>query len=243
MNRPLAAAIAIGVLLVAVPGRASGQGDPVWVTTGWAGYVVRNTTGQFSRVEGTWTQPRVVCNRPGSSASFWVGLGGASSDSTELEQLGVSTDCDGGGRLSTSAWFELFPSPPVDLPVRIHAGDVVSASVSVTGAAVRFALANRTTGSSFSGTRITFMPETDSAEWIVEAPAACFATCTSLPLADFTRVRYVEGWTVANGHRGSIGDGAWMRQRLEIGAGGTKAAGPTSLRDRGSSFAVVCHTL
>lgn len=242
MNRRLAAVIAVGVLLAALPARASELTDPIWVTQGWAGYVVRSTSGSFSRVVGTWTQPRVVCNRPGSSVSFWVGLGGAGNDSTKIEQIGISADCDERGRLSTSAWFQLFPSPPTDIHVAVRAGDVVTASVSVSGAAVRFALTNRTTRSSFAATRGMLMPETDSAEWIVEAPAACFVSCTSLPLADFSRVHYVHGWTIAADHRGSIGDSAWTRQRLELDDGG-RTAEPTGLLNGGSSFAVVCHTL
>src|SRR3954451_4161168 len=36
------------------------------VADGWAGYVVRADAVSFSQVHGRWTEPRVVCNRPGS---------------------------------------------------------------------------------------------------------------------------------------------------------------------------------
>src|SRR6478735_1462067 len=44
-----------------------------------------------------------------------------------------------------SAWYELVPAASVRLRLTVHAGDTISASVSVTGARVRIVLANRTT--------------------------------------------------------------------------------------------------
>jgi hypothetical protein len=231
-------AIVLGVLLVALPARASEDADPVWVTPGWAGYVLQSSR-SFTGIRGTWKQPRVTCNRPGSSVSLWVGLGGGRRGSRSIEQLGTSADCDGLGTLSTATWYELFPSPPVDIPVPVRAGDVVSAAVEVTGQTVTLALTNVSTGASFSVRRRMRAPETDSAEWITEAPAACLPACTSLPLADFSTVRFRQGWARIDGHSGEIGDRAWRRLRLRMGA----LAGATPLSGGGSSFAVIRRTL
>ncbi len=231
------AAAVLAVLLAALPARATELADPVCWTVGWAGYVVRSGSGAFTAVRGEWREPPVVCNRPDSSMSTWVGLGGAQSGSKALEQIGTSADCDGRGALSRSAWYQLYPSPPGAVPVTVHAGDVVRASVGISGAIVTLALTNASTHRSFSVRRLMRGIETDSAEWIVEAPAACFLTCTTLPLPDFGRIRFVDGWTSNEDHAGSIGDHAWTRLRLEFAAG-RRSVRASALSDEGSSFAV-----
>ena len=231
----IGAAAAFTVLLAALPAHATERADPVWRTNGWAGYVVRSDSGSFTAVKGDWTEPRVVCNRPDSSMSTWVGLGGAHSGSKALEQIGTSADCDGRAGLSRSAWYQLYPSPPVAVPVAVRAGDVVRASVSVSGTTVTLALTNASTRRSFSVRRLVRWVETDSAEWIVEAPAACFLACTTLPLPDFGRVRFVDGWTSIEDHAGAIGDQAWTRLRLEFAAG-RRSVRASTLSDDGSSF-------
>jgi peptidase A4-like protein len=238
MHANVVAGTALAVLLCALPAHANNRNDPIWTTDGWAGYVVRNTGASFTEVRGSWRQPHVVCNRLDTSISFWVGLGGAGPGSKALEQIGTSADCDGRGARSSSAWYQLFPSPPVDVPVAIRAGDVVTASVAVSGTTVEVGLTNRTTHVSFSTRRMALAPEADSAEWIVEAPAACFVACTTLPLPDTGAVRFADGWTSVEDYAGPIGYGAWTRTRLELAAGGASARA-SALSRGGSSFVVV----
>src|SRR5438552_2003228 len=86
----------MAALVVAIPGRgtnATGHILPMSTAPGWAGYVVRAGGRAFTEVGGTWREPRIVCNRPQSSAAFWVGIGGAERDSRALEQIGTSVDC------------------------------------------------------------------------------------------------------------------------------------------------------
>jgi hypothetical protein len=232
------AVVVLAVLLFSAPAQAS-RTDPLWVTRGWAGYVVRDTGSSFTQITGRWTQPRVVCNRLGSSVGFWIGLGGARRGSRSLEQVGTSADCSEGGYLTVSAWYQLFPAPPVDVPLEVHAGDTLSATLSVDGWAVSLKLENTTTGESFSTQDWMRWPETDSAEWIAEAPAACFISCTTLPLADFAPVHFTAGSTTAETHAGAIGDDGWQRLRLAIAtARGKKAALPSALSGDGFSFTV-----
>lgn len=239
MNKLATTAMVVGLLLVPIPGQASTSGQSSWVTRGWAGYVVRAGNRSFSHVTASWTQPRVVCNRPGSSAAFWIGLGGARAGSQSLEQIGTSGDCSDRAVVSYSAWYQLFPAPPVELPLRVGPGDQLTAEVSVSAGIVGLSLRNDSSGSSFSTKIWMRAPEVDSAEWIVEAPSGCFTSCAPLPLADFGTARFTNAATSVDAHTGTIGDWAWSRLRLEMAQRrGTKAAVATRLSDDGSSFSV-----
>ena len=239
MNKLVTAALTLGLLFTAIPGQAATNPQRTWVTRGWAGYVVRAGDHSFNSATATWTQPRVVCNRPGSSAAFWIGLGGARAGSKSLEQIGTSADCSERAVLSYSSWYQLFPAPPVELPLSVAPGDRLTASVSVTAGIVGLSLRNDTSGDSFSTEVWMRAPETDSAEWIVEAPSACFTSCAPLPLADFGTATFTSATTSIAARTGTIGDGAWSRLRLELAPQhGRKAAATTGLSAGGSSFTV-----
>jgi hypothetical protein len=239
MNKLFVAAATVGLLIVSGSAQAREDEPQAAVTNGWAGYVVRTDAVSFDEVAGNWVQPRVVCNRPGSSVALWVGLGGATSDSQKLEQIGTSADCSQRALVSYSAWYQLYPAPPVELPLTIQPGDRITAKVAVRANAVTVQLRDFTTGASFSTELQMRSPETDSAEWIVEAPSACFMTCTQLPLADFGRVGFADTSTSAGAHTGTIKDPAWTRLRLKMRPrGGRSAAVATSLSANGSSFGV-----
>lgn len=239
MNKLFVAAATVGIVIVSGSAQAGGGEPRAAATNGWAGYVVRTVGGSFAEVAGSWVQPRVVCNRPGSSVAFWVGLGGTSSGSQELEQIGTSADCSQRALLSYSAWYQLFPAPPVELPLTIRPGDRLAARVAVDARAVTVELRDLTTGASFSTELQMRSPETDSAEWIVEAPAACFMKCTQLPLAEFGRAVFAEASTTAGAHTGTIEDPSWARSRLKMRPrGGRSAAVATLLSANGSSFEV-----
>ena len=239
MNKLFVAAATVGLVFVSSSAQAR-EGEPrAVVTNGWAGYVVRTDARSFAEVAGSWVQPRVVCNRPGSSVALWVGLGGATSDSEALEQIGTSADCSQRVLVSYSAWYQLYPAPPVELPLTIQPGDRIAAKVAVRASAVTVELGDFTTGAWFSTELQMRSPETDSAEWIVEAPSACFMTCTQLPLAGFGRVVFADTSTSTGTHSGTIKDPAWTRLRLKMRPrGGRSAAVATSLSANGSSFRV-----
>lgn len=213
------------------------------ITPGWAGYVARTGADSFSEVRGRWVQPRVICNRPGSAAAFWIGLGGAARESLSLEQVGTSADCSARANLSYSAWYQLWPGRVVELPISVRAGDMIEAALAVTGGTVSISLRDVSTGLTVTETREMFEPETDSAEWIVEAPAMCFVTCSLLPLATFDRITFTDTYATADAHTGTISDANWASSRIKMGVPrGRTFATPSPLFDGGSSFQVSRRT-
>ena len=210
-------AIAVIVVVGASGPSAARPGVRMRVMPGWAGYLVRAAAGSFSEVRGRWVQPPVVCNRPGSAAAFWIGLGGATPQSRALEQVGTSADCSSRAELSYSAWYELWPGHVVELPIAVDAGDVIESVLGVSGGTVSISVQNLSTGAVVNRDIGMWEPQTDSAEWIVEAPAMCFATCTLLPLATFDRIRFTETSATAAGHLGTISDSRWASSGLKMG--------------------------
>ena len=113
--------------------RASNSLDPQ-ASSNWAGYAAVAPVGgtaDFSDVTATWVQPKAKCTTGrGDSAAFWVGLGGDLADSQSLEQLGTEADCDAIGTAPTyGAWWEIVPAASVPIPLKIRAGDRVTAAV------------------------------------------------------------------------------------------------------------------
>jgi hypothetical protein len=214
-----AAAAALGA-----PGGAAALTDEV--SQNWAGYAVNGP--RFQRVSGYWTVPKVRCS-PGPKrwSGAWVGLGGFSASSQALEQVGTDHNCGSKGKSHYSAWWELVPADPVTIKIEVQPGDKVSASVSVSGRSVTLRFRNRTRDKSFATTRQMSSPAPDitSAEWIVEAPAACddVGNCDVLPLADFGSVPLsnVLAKTLSGTER-PLGRGPWSgtRMRMSDPAGG-----------------------
>src|SRR4051794_18012155 len=92
--------------LVAPPAFADTAAD-AQTSANWAGYA--STGAQFSKVSGSWVQPTASCDSGGGDAVFWVGIGGATGESSALEQTGTEVDCSSGSPVY-SAWYELVPA-------------------------------------------------------------------------------------------------------------------------------------
>lgn len=180
----------------------------------WAGYVDTGTT--FSSVSGAWRVPRAKRSADGYSAT-WVGLGGATSDSQALEQVGTESD-SAGGQTTYRAWYEILPAPAKRLAITVRPGDRMSARVTVRGTTVSITLSDLTTGRSATKTLHVAHPDTSSAEWIVEAPSAVtgYGATTQLPLADFGKVTFTAASATAAGHTGAITDSSWNTERVRM---------------------------
>jgi Peptidase A4 family len=93
-------------------------------------------------------------------------------------------------------------------------------------------------------------PDTSSAEWVAEAPSACFSAdrCIVVPLTDFGTVSFTNATAIADGHHGTIGDSAWTATPLVLDSSGqgssagdpssTDGAVPSLLSPDGAAFNV-----
>lgn len=244
------AAVLFAVLALAVAPSAHATTP----SANWAGYAVHGTT--FERVSGSWRQPHATCV-PGrrTYSAMWVGLGGYSLTSNELEQVGTELDCTYSGHVNSNAWFELVPAPSHQIRMRVQPGDQIAASVQSTAGAVVVSIEDLTTHHSF---RRTFHPsalDVTSAEWILEAPSACIfgsTACQTLPLTDFGQAKFhfARAQTTA-GQRGTISGSNYHRTRINLTSQGEVFAGnqpgittvgasasPSRLNSYGGSFKV-----
>jgi hypothetical protein len=168
-------------------------------STNWSGYAA--TSGTFTTVSASWTQPAVTCSRGNQYSSFWVGLDGYNSSS--VEQTGTEADC-GGRTAHYSAWYEMYPAFPVTYNNTVRPGDHFNASVTYLGNS-QFSLFiadttqnwSHTTTASLSGAALS------SAEVIVEAPC-CTSSGGILPLANFGTMSFT-GSTANGSAIGSAG--------------------------------------
>jgi len=222
------AVLSLGSLFAAHPANASTPTDQAQQETSgnWSGYVVQSKTGKsFSNVSGSWTQPSVNSSSGAGQgySAFWVGLGGASDQSQALEQVGTEADVIN-GQPTYYAWYELVPAAQQKLNLPIHPGDHMSASVNVDGTTVNISISDQTTGQSVSKTLQMSNPDTSSAEWIAEAPAAQSDSGNDsiLPLADFGKVTFTQTSATADGHTGPLADPNWNPQQVDMSSGGTQ---------------------
>jgi hypothetical protein len=225
----------------------------------WAGYAVHRPGVSFKEVSSAWKQPSVSC-KPGNQtySAMWVGLGGYDMNSPALEQIGTEVDCNSNGKVASSAWYELVPSPSHTIPYAVRPGDTMAAKVSVTGQKVELGLADTTRHWSFTRTFHVSSVDVSSAEWILEAPSACISptACAVLPLANFRHATF--GFAKAQsttGKTGTISSRNWGRTKITLSPGGRRyvayngsgtpagAAKPSGLAASGSSFELSYQTV
>jgi hypothetical protein len=200
------------------------SGDSPDVSSNWAGYATvapPDTDMSFNDVTATWRQPKGKCTSNRTDAAvFWVGLGGMASDSQSLEQLGTEMDCGRTGKMPRYfAWWELIPDPPVTIPLRVKAGDMLGAALLVNGQTLTFSMRNLTRHTRFTK-RISVSQALDltSAEWIAEAPSLCSSAsqCRVVPLTQFGSVSFTNAAVTADAHTGTIGDPTWSATPIEL---------------------------
>jgi Peptidase A4 family len=99
-------------------------------STNWSGYAATGSSGAFTSVSASWSQPTVTCGSKTTYSSYWVGLDGYSNSA--LEQTGTEADCIG-GRAEYGAWWEVLPASESDYSVTVKPGDALTASVVYNG--------------------------------------------------------------------------------------------------------------
>jgi Peptidase A4 family len=236
-SRRLALLAILAAALLGAPAAA----DAATTSSNWAGYAVSKPDVKFRRVAATWVMPTATCSATGRRrySAAWLGLGGYHTTSTALEQIGTEADCTAKGTPSYGAWYELVPEDPVDIDLTIKPGDTVSASVTVSGHTVKLYLANRTRGTVFAKQLSADRIDVTSAEWIVEAPSACYGDrCQTLPLANFGSTSFAGAKaTSTTGHQGAISDPAWSATSIALRADRGHAFGGRFTADSGSGGA------
>lgn len=227
----LAAVLTVAAVLTGAPAAMANTAK----STNWAGYAIHRAGVTFRQVSGTWTQPRATCvaGQPAYSAA-WVGLGGYQPTSQALEQIGTELDCNAAGKVKSSAWYELVPEASRTISLPVSPGDVMHATVTVTGHRVVVDLQNLTEHHDFH--RVLHAPSIDvsSAEWIVEAPSECISSmaCQALPLANFGSVTFNSASAVAmTGRAGTIVDRRWGRTRIRLTGGAQRVVAARSTTD------------
>jgi len=91
--------------------------------THWSGYDA--TTGDYTSVTATFTQPSVTC-ASGDDVVFWVGLGGGTASSDSLQQNGTFAQCSG-STPKYSAWWETWPCNSItNYGGTVKPGDVIT---------------------------------------------------------------------------------------------------------------------
>jgi hypothetical protein len=189
-------------------------------STNWAGYSAHGSGVSFRGVQGSWVEPSATCVRGTPTySSYWVGIGGYSSTSQALEQVGTEVDCGSLGKVSSTAWYELVPAPSMPVRLTVRPGDVVQAAVSVRGRSVTVTLNDVTRGQGFRKTVRASGLDLSSAEWIVEAPSECISanSCQSLPLANFGSATFSSASTqTISGRVGTIANPAWQTTKINL---------------------------
>jgi Peptidase A4 family len=154
-------------------------------STNWSGYAA--TSGTYTSVSASWTQPAGTCSRGDQYAAFWVGLDGYSSQT--VEQTGSEVDCIG-RTAEYYAWYEIYPQASVNYSNTVKAGDKFTATVTYEGSnEFSLSIKDITQGWSQTKTETLAGAARSSAEVIAEAPCCTFSGGI-LPLTDFGTVSF-----------------------------------------------------
>jgi hypothetical protein len=228
--------------LIDGPARHQGNED---ISSNWSGYVAAGlgstaTTASsgmtYTDVTGQWVEPRAAC-APGSpsSVAIWVGLGGYSESSNDLEQTGTSADCGPNGVPSYYAWYELVPANSVTVKtLKIYPGDVISSAVVIDGSSVLVQVTDRTRKTRFTRHLTMAAPDQTSAEWIVEAPTQCNggSSCRQLALTNFGSIAFSHSYAIGNGISGTISSPSWIDTALQLVPAGSRFFGSVNGTDQ-----------
>ncbi len=200
-------------------------------SSNWAGYVASAPNGSVTRVSADWIEPTGSCTSGPSYAAFWVGLDGATDNS--VEQTGTLIVCSS-GVASYYAWWELYPSTPIELVkgLSLAPGDRVSASVAYSSGAFKMTIS--VAGHSFSK-KASEPASRNSAECIAEDIAV---GSTLAPLTDFGKIRFTSCKATLSGASGGIGTFATVGQFTMIDSAGHVLASTSDLNSAQKAFSV-----
>jgi peptidase A4-like protein len=180
------------------------------VSQNWGGYVAQRQGVKFRYVRATFFVPYVDCtSAPSSYSGHWVGLDGVSNGT--VEQDGILAACQG-STPTYSAWYEMFPLPPVYSTITVRPGDSIVASAYYDSGIGKFTLSltDTTNGQNFSHTLACpaqSQCQRLSAEVISEAPSS---GTSILPLTNFRAESFSDVVvTSSHGQRAGLRAAGW----------------------------------
>src|SRR6266567_142231 len=198
----------------------------------WSGYAATGGGG-YTSVTGTWTVPQFTPDGTFGIDAAWVGIGGVRS--RDLIQAGTQQTVSGTGSTQYEAWVEMLPRASRPVPLRVHAGDSITVSITEQSPDQwLIAFSNNTTGQTYQQTQ-QYTSSHSSAEWVEEAPSG--GRGGVLPLSNFGNIDFSNGTTVKNGQTLTIG-GASARAITMVGNNEVALAVPSKLSDDGGGFSV-----
>jgi hypothetical protein len=189
---------------------AFSNGTSSVVSNNWGGYVAGRTGVKFRYIRATFFVPYLDCtSAPSSFSGHWVGLDGFGGST--VEQDGILAACQGGNP-EYSAWYEMFPLPPVYSRMQVLPGDSIGASVYYNAHSRKFVLnlTDTTTRAHFTTTQrcpAGASCQRLTAEAISEAPSS---GTSILPLSNFRAEGYSDvAVTSQGGRRGGLQAPGW----------------------------------
>ncbi|PYC73578.1 hypothetical protein C7C46_25050 [Streptomyces tateyamensis] len=175
----------------------------------WGGYVAQGSG--FRSVTGSWTMPDVRCNTTADLFAPWIGIDGYGSQT--VEQTGVQVDCSG-GYPAYSAWYEMYPAPPVFWSNPVDAGDAFTASVTTSGnGSYLLKLTDTTKGWTRSITK-SLRGRNVSAEAVIESPSQSYPSFDELDFSGIT----VNGRVFDSAYPQPLDSGQYTETALSNGA-------------------------
>ena len=158
-------------------------------STNWSGQISSGTT--YSGIQANWVVPTVQATPYSGASATWIGIDGGPASPGSIIQTGT-VQLTGGGATQYSAWYELYPAPPVTIG-GVSPGDTMTASIHQdSGSDWTIMIADVTTGNSRT-IPVTYNGPGDSAEWIEELPTAVGTaqpTLANFGSATFTDMSY-----------------------------------------------------
>jgi hypothetical protein len=207
------------------------------VSQNWGGYVAQQHGVRFRYVRATFFVPYVDCaSTPSSFSGHWLGLDGAGN--ATVEQDGILAACEG-ATPTYSAWYEMFPLPPVYSTMTVRPGDSIVASSYYDSGTGKFTLSLTDTTNGEGFTHTLSCPSGSqcqrlSAEVISEAPSSGTAI---LPLTNFRAESFSDiVVTDSHGQRAGVRAPWWGTLAVATeNSGGTLLDQPTQVF-RGKDF-------
>jgi len=198
----------------------------------WSGYAA--TGGNFTSVTGTWSVPQFTADGTFGIDAAWVGIGGVRS--RDLIQAGTQQTISGTGSTQYEAWVEMLPRASRPVPLRVHAGDSITVSITEQSPdqwLIDFS--NNTTGQTYQQTQ-QYTSSHSSAEWVEEAPSGGRGGGV-LPLSNFGTIDFSGGSAVKDGQSSNIA-ALSAKAITMIGDNEQALAVPSPLSGDGASFTV-----